>query len=496
MKQKTIVILSIAMSVLFFGLIAVEVAYVTQMAEMRQDQFDVSVKNALLRTAKAIEEREVLDYIDNGFSESHLSKISESDNTPFKADEFKVKIDSTSTTRIKPSVFISTKHGINTIESTSKTIQNKLREHYIRERAQLDDILIRMLLNTTPRPLSERINFDNVKNVLERELDYNGINLPHYFSINNKDGKEVYSSKTESDRKTDDYYIQLLYPNDPTPKANYLKLYFPTKDSYLMQSLTMLVPFAVLTLLLMVIFILTLWILSRQKRLSEMRTDFMHNMTHELKTPVSSISLASQMLNDEAIGKSPAMLKHVSGIISDETKRLSQQIEKVLQMSLLENENSALKLKEVDINELCLNVASNFALKVEAKGGTIETELEADDPFVWVDEVHFTNIIYNLMDNALKYSTEELRLVVRTWNKQDQLFVSVQDNGIGISHDNLKHIFEKFYRVPTGSLHNVKGFGLGLAYVKKVVDDHKGQIKVESEIGKGTKFTISIPQKK
>ena len=246
----------------------------------------------------------------------------------------------------------------------------------------------------------------------------------------------------------------------------------------------------------MVIFILTLWILSRQKRLSEMRTDFMHNMTHELKTSVSSISLASQMLNDEAIGKSPAMLKHVSGIISDETKRLSQQIEKVLQMSLLENENSALKLKEVDINELCLNVASNFALKVEAKGGTIETELEADDPFVWVDEVHFTNIIYNLMDNALKYSTEELRLVVRTWNRQDQLFVSVQDNGIGISHDNLKHIFEKFYRVPTGSLHNVKGFGLGLAYVKKVVDDHKGQIKVESEIGKGTKFTISIPQKK
>lgn len=483
------------MSVLFFGLIAVEVGYVTRMADMRQDQFDVSVKNALLRTVKSIEEREVLDYIDNGFV-INLPNMNESDNTPFKADEFKVKIDSTSTTRIKPSVFISTQHGVNTIESTSKTIQNKLREHYIRERAQVDDILIRMLLNTSPRPLSERINFEFVKNVLERELDYNGIDLPHYFSINNKDGKEVYSSKTEQDKKTDDYYIQLLYPNDPAPKADYLKLYFPTKDSYLVQSLTLLVPFAVLTLLLMVIFILTLWILSRQKRLSEMRTDFMHNMTHELKTPVSSISLASQMLNDEAISKSPTMLKHVSGIISDETKRLSQQIEKVLQMSLLENENSALKLKEVDINELCLNVASNFALKVEAKGGTIETELEADDPFVWVDEVHFTNIIYNLMDNALKYSTDDIRLMVRTWNKQNQLYISVADKGIGISHDNLKHIFEKFYRVPTGSLHNVKGFGLGLAYVKKVVDDHKGQIKVESELGKGTKFTITIPQKK
>ena len=484
------------MSVLFFGLIAVEVVYVTQMADMRQDQFDVSVKNALLRTAKSIEEREVLDYIDNGFTVASLPNINDRDNAPFKADEFKIKIDSTSTTRIKPTVFISTKHGINTIESTSKTIQNKLREHYIRERAQLDDILIRMLLNTSSRPISERVNFEFVKNVLERELDYNGVNLPHYFSINNKDGKEVFTSKTELDKKTDDYYIQLLYPNDPTPKADYLKLYFPTKDSYLVQSLTLLVPFAVLTLLLMVIFILTLWILSRQKRLSEMRTDFMHNMTHELKTPVSSISLASQMLNDEAISKSPDMLKHVSGIISDETKRLSQQIEKVLQMSLLENENSALKLKEADINELCLNVASNFALKVEAKGGTIETELEADDPFVWVDEVHFTNIIYNLMDNALKYSTDNIQLTVKTWDKQGQLFIAVEDNGIGIAHENLKHIFEKFYRVPTGSLHNVKGFGLGLAYVKKVVEDHKGQIKVESELGKGTKFTISIPQNK
>lgn len=482
------------MSVLFFGLIGVEVVYVNQMAVMRQDQFDVSVKNALLRTAKTIEEQEMLKYIDNGLQLKPLEQALGNDTLPYRFDDFKNKIDSTSATRIRPSVFISTKHGVNTIEATSKTIQNKMRERYLRERAQMDDILVRMLLSTSSRSISERINPKTVGDILERELDYNGVNLPHFFSINSKDGKEIYTSREEGET-ADDYYTQLLFPNEASLQANYLKLYFPTKKSYLIQSLTMLIPFMILTVLLLMMFIITLLIISKQKKLSEMRTDFIHNMTHELKTPVSSISLASQMLNDESIGKSPNMLKHVSNVISDETKRLSQQIEKVLQMSLLENENSALKLKEVDINELCLNVASNFALKVEAKGGEIDTELDAEDPFVWVDEVHFTNIIYNLMDNALKYSKDRLSLKVRTWNKHHNLFIEIEDNGIGIAKDDVKHIFEKFYRVSTGSLHNVKGFGLGLAYVKKVVEDHKGQIKVDSELGKGTKFTISIPLK-
>lgn len=484
------------MSVLFLGLTIVGVAYVTQMADMRQDQFDVSVKSALLRTAKTIEEQEMLEYIDNSFSFKPLKPNIERDTLPFYFNIVRSTIDSMSETRLRPEVNISTKHGENTIETVSVTIQNKLRERYLREREHMDDILIRMLLSTNSRPISERIDPHAVELILERELDYHGVNLPHYFCINSKDGKEVFTNKTENDKRTADYYTQLLFPNDTNPQANYLKVYFTNKQSYMMQSLKLLMPFTIIMLLLLILCSTTLWIISRQKRLSEMRTDFIHNMTHELKTPVSSISLASQMLNDESISKSPSMLKHVSNIISDETKRLSQQIEKVLQMSLLENENSALKLKEVDINELCLNVASNFALKVEDKGGTIETELDADDPSIWVDEVHFTNIIYNLMDNALKYSKEGLKLMVRTWNQHGNVYLSVEDNGIGISKENIKHIFEKFYRVPTGSLHDVKGFGLGLAYVKKVVEDHKGQIKVESELGKGTKFIINIPLKK
>ena len=227
-----------------------------------------------------------------------------------------------------------------------------------------------------------------------------------------------------------------------------------------------------------------------------MRTDFMNNMTHELKTPVSSISLASQMLNDSSITKSPGMILQLSSVIRDETKRLSQLIDKVLQMSIFEKESTALKLKEMDINELILNIAGNFAIKVETKGGSIETDLEAGDPYACVDEMHFTNIIYNLMDNALKYSKKALHLNLKTWNEKNKLVISIEDNGIGIKKNHLKRIFEKFYRIPTGSVHDVKGFGLGLAYVKKVVTDHKGTIRVESELNKGTKFIISIPLKK
>ena len=216
-------------------------------------------------------------------------------------------------------------------------------------------------------------------------------------------------------------------------------------------------------------------------------------MTHEFKTPISTISLASQMLQDAEVGKNPAMLKHVSNVIKDETKRLSLQVEKVLQMSMFENEKATLKLTEIHINNLIKDIISSFSLKVTSKGGEINTSLKAQDDLLLIDEVHFTNVIFNLMDNALKYCDKSPILSIETWNEKDNLCISVEDNGIGIKKENIKRIFEKFYRVSTGNLHNVKGFGLGLAYVKKIVNDHHGTIKVESEPGLGTKFTIIIP---
>lgn len=200
------------------------------------------------------------------------------------------------------------------------------------------------------------------------------------------------------------------------------------------------------------------------------------------------------MLGDESVTKSPMMMKHLGGVINDESKRLRFLVEKVLQMSMFDRKKAVFKKKETDANELVETIANSFSLRVEHTGGKIYTDIEAVDSTIYVDEVHFQNAIFNLMDNAVKYRSPDkpLDIYIKTWNDGDRLFISIRDTGMGIKKENLKKIFEKFYRVHTGNLHDAKGFGLGLAYVKKVVDLHKGDIKVESSYGKGTTFTISL----
>ena len=218
-------------------------------------------------------------------------------------------------------------------------------------------------------------------------------------------------------------------------------------------------------------------------------------MTHELKTPISSISLAAQMLNDESINKSPFMLKHIGTVINDESKRLRFLVEKVLQMSMFDRNKAIYKSKELDLNEMVYNISNTFTLRVEHTGGKIYTEIEAVDSTVYVDEMHFQNVIFNLLDNAVKYRKPNtpLDIFLKTWNENDYIILSIRDTGLGIKKDNIKKIFDKFYRVHTGNVHDVKGFGLGLAYVKEIVNANGGEIIVESEYGKGTTFTIKLP---
>ena len=201
------------------------------------------------------------------------------------------------------------------------------------------------------------------------------------------------------------------------------------------------------------------------------------------------------MLNDKSVTKSQQMLGHLSGVINDETKRLRFLVEKVLQMSMFDKKKAVFKKKELDLNEMVENIAKSFTLRVEHTGGKIYTEIEAIDSAIFVDEMHFQNVIFNLMDNAVKYRKQDkpIDIYLRTWNDNDHLYLSVRDTGLGIKKENLKKIFDKFYRVHTGNVHDAKGFGLGLAYVHKVVDLHDGEIKVESEYGKGTTFTIKLP---
>ena len=275
-----------------------------------------------------------------------------------------------------------------------------------------------------------------------------------------------------------------------------VKVHFPGRNKYVLGVARLMAPAMVFTLVLFVTFMFTIYLFVRQRKINEMKNDFVNNMTHEFKTPIASLSLAAQMLADDSVKKTPAMYDNLGKVIDTETKRLRYQVEKVLQMSLYDHDNIALKPVELNADELIENiVGTSFALKVERLGGMIDAQLEAENPNIYFDELHFTNVISTLLDNAVKYrrESEPIHVLLHSWNHSGKYHLSIQDNGIGIKREDLKRIFVKFYRVHTGNQHNVKGFGLGLAYVKNMIRQHKGSIKVESEWGQGTTFTITLP---
>ena len=323
----------------------------------------------------------------------------------------------------------------------------------------------------------------------------NGINIPYHFTVTTQDGREVYRCPDYVSDGEENTYSQVLFRNDPVNRMGVVKVHFPQMNNYIFSSVRFMIPSIIFTFVLLVTFIFTIVTIFRQKRYSEIKNDFINNMTHELKTPIASISLAAQMMNDKTLVKSPKMIDHLGGVINDESKRLRFLVEKVLQMSMYDRKKAVLKKKYTDLNEMVETIAHSFSLRVEHTGGKVYTEIEAVDSLMYVDEMHFQNVIFNLLDNAVKYAKpdEPLDVYLKTWNTNENLYLSIRDTGQGIKKENLKKIFDKFYRVHTGNLHDVKGFGLGLAYVKKMVDLHEGEIKVLSEYGKGTKFVIKLP---
>ena len=323
----------------------------------------------------------------------------------------------------------------------------------------------------------------------------NGINIPYHFTVSTQDGREVYRCPDYSDEGEEFTYSQVLFRNDPQSKMGVVKIHFPDMNNYIFSSIRFMIPSIIFTLVLLVTFIFTIVIIFRSKRYSEIKNDFINNMTHELKTPIASISLAAQMLNDKSITKNESMMAHLGSVINDESRRLRFLVEKVLQMSMYDRKKAVLKKREIDINEMIESIGNSFTLRVEHTGGKVYTEIEAVDSMIYVDDMHFQNVIFNLLDNAVKYKNPDqpLNVYLRTWNEGKKVCVSVRDTGMGIKKENLKKVFDKFYRVHTGNVHDVKGFGLGLAYVKKMVDLHDGDIHVDSEYGKGTTFTIKLP---
>jgi len=520
MKKSTIWLLAGVMVFAFIGLLILQVQYIANITKTNNEQFESTVRRCLENVSREIERESVKATVEkfsnalgtdfmsmNPSNQQNISQLTERiQNQTLRVDTSGIfhsfsQIESTiqyyqKTTQNTP-LQRSTESQKPAIIAASEKYQNEFMNRYFRYKAIQEEV-INFSMNIAPlMPVDQRINLDNLDYLVAEEFSKNGLKLPFVLWIINNYGEAVYQNEPFTKKPESPKIItQVLFPSDPVTKLNYIKVYFPTRSDYVSASVSFLAPSIMFSVILLVTFTITIYIIFRQKKLSEMKTDFVNNMTHELKTPVSTISIAAQMMKDSDISKSPEVFKHISTVINDETKRLGFLVEKVLQMSLFENQKATLKLKELDVNDLIANVANIFNIKVEKSGGTIDVELEAENSAIFADEMHITNMLFNLMDNAVKYRRESvpLRLIVRTRNDSDKVLILIEDNGIGIKKENLKKIFDRFYRVPTGNIHNVKGFGLGLAYVRKVAEDHKGSIRAENGPGNiGTTFIISLP---
>ena len=515
MKKSTIWTIAIVMGLSFLGLLFLQLSYIEDMAKMKKEQFDESVNRSLYQASRNLELNETLRYLEKDVNEterrafrqdsvmsrsgklndviqhSHQYSVTGKDGTVYSS--FQLKTITTKPSTIPKAMIL--RSDKNSISAASKSLQEIVRNRYVYQKALLDEVVYNILYTASDKPLNERVNFKLLDQDIRAELLNNGISIPYHLTEAKSDGREVYRCPDYTEEGDEHTYSQVLFRNDPSPKMGVVSIHFPDINGYIFSSIRFMIPSVVFTFVLLVTFVFTIVVIFRQKRYTEIKNDFINNMTHELKTPIASISLAAQMLNDESVTKSPTMMKHLGGVINDESKHLRFLVEKVLQMSMFDRKKAVFKKKEIDLNELVENTANSFALRVEHTGGKIFTDIEAIDSTIYVDEMHFQNVVFNLMDNAVKYRNPDkpLDIYMKTWNDDERLYLSIRDTGIGIKKDNLKKVFDKFYRVHTGNQHDVKGFGLGLAYVKKIVDLHKGEIHVESEYGKGTRFIISLP---
>lgn len=478
MKKSTIWIIACVMGVSLLTLLYLQFRYFESVYDMRKEQFVEAVNRSLNQTAQDLELFEAQSRLDDELAE----------NAP-QSPDFAFGNDS-----------VQRRFGFGapgepyTRGNGHESALTDTVDRYFHQKGLVEEMLS-ILYRPSDKALAQRLDFKELDSTLKQELSKNGINLYYHFRVTTSDGREVYRCQDYDPTGESQTYRQELFPNDSRAQMGILYVHFPDMQQYIFYSVRFMIPAIIFTLIVLIVFIFTIYTIFRQKRLTEIKNDFINNMTHEFKTPISTISLAAQMLSDPGVMKSDAMFKHLSSIINDETKRLRFQVDKVLQMSMFDKKAATFKKREVEVNTLIADVVNTFRLKVESSGGSLNADLQAQEQTVFVDEMHFTNVIFNLMDNAVKYKKpdEDLHLMVKTVNRDDKVVITISDNGIGIKKEDLKKIFEKFYRVHTGNVHDVKGFGLGLAYVKNVITNLGGHITAESDYGKGTKFIITLP---
>jgi two-component system phosphate regulon sensor histidine kinase PhoR len=487
--------------------------WILDINELNEDRFNKNVQDALFNVNRRLEEKEIInltkdnlqaqfkinrsnesgqiEIIENTFSkktidENNLDKGLKSNSLQFDIESGSNFDNDNRTSDINASVLVENMDDFKIDSSLQKEIDKIL------DKSEMIQIVLNKLLSND-KSISLDLDVSVIQNMIFKALSIRNINIDFAFIVVNTISKEIVLSNSENIKIFNSIYKINLFENDLIESDLELRLYFPNKDTFLMKGSQMNLFFSLIFIIIVIIcFYYVVLKVFEQKKLSDIKNEFIDNMTHELKTPISTISLACEALMDVDLNRSSKIKDKYIGIIDDENKRLSSQVERVLQIATLEKGNLKLDFKRLDIHLILAKAVDIIKFKIEKRKGIITQKLDARNSYINGNGVHLLNIINNLLDNSNKYSVENPDILVKTYNKDDSLFVEIADKGIGIKKRNFNKIFDKFFREPQGNVHNVKGFGLGLSYVKNMLEKHDALIQVTSNKNKGSLFLIKF----
>lgn len=533
MSRQRLVVIIVLMSVALFGLITLQFYWINNAVHLNAERFKQTVQEVMNDVVKSLERREAL-----------LITQQNIDRYTTVANKLTLKLDSTGVTRWQEDKIIKSKRILNNKDSTRKGFEVQVEEeaiisktgfarrllygqpilsenfkdihgkllndsiNYTRNlqnqqilryinKSEMVSVVLENLVNFD-KPISERINAKLLDSLIRAELLHKDIKTSYNFGVvDTRNYQLLFSDVNANNAEMLRVGFQTqLFPNDEFAAPALLYLYFPETNSYILGEMLIVLGSSVVFVLIIIFsFASAVSIIIRQRKLSQITNDFINNMTHEFKTPISTISLACEVMQDTDVRRNEKQLDRYLTVIKDENERLGRQVEKVLQIATLGKGDFKLKMQQVDVNDVIAKAIQNIAIQIENRGGAIDVDFQTDESVIEADEVHLSNIIYNLLDNANKYSPNSPEIKVSTESGKNGVIITVSDKGLGISKETINKVFEKFYRVPTGNVHDVKGFGLGLSYVKTMIEAHYGDISVKSEVGKGSSFTIFLPYK-